>query len=248
MSATHRSGCSSVRIERRAGVVGHARRRRVDETVGCGRARRGGRRRRRRRRARPGTRRAPRPARSPRRRRAVARPRAPAPRARRRCRRRRRPTSTTSSRLRARQAAAEALGEARPVGVVADHAAVVEHDRVDRAERLGLARERVEMRDRELLARVGDVDAAQAAVARLGEQLADRLGRRVRARRGRAARSCTRRPSSLGLALVQRPGSAIRSMPAPIRPTRSVRGGWRPSALIDLTSTLPPSGGCQTRV
>ncbi len=52
-------------------------------------------------------------------------------------------------------------------------AAVVEHDRVDRAERLGLGRERVEVLDHELLAGVGDVEAAEA----------ERAGRRARARR-----------------------------------------------------------------
>ena len=45
----------------------------------------------------------------------------------------------------ARQPALEALGEPGGVGVVADRAAVAKHDRVDRAERLGLVGELVEV-------------------------------------------------------------------------------------------------------
>ena len=78
---------------------------------------------------------------------------------------------------RAGQAALERLAEAAGVGVVPDPPAVVEDDGVDGAERLGLGRERVELGHDELLARMGDVEAAQAVVVRLPHQRAD-VGRR----------------------------------------------------------------------
>ena len=78
---------------------------------------------------------------------------------------------------RVRQAALERLAEAAGVGVVADVAPVLEHDGVDRAERLRLGRERVELGHDELLAGMGDVEAAQAVRARLAHERAD-VGRR----------------------------------------------------------------------
>ena len=55
----------------------------------------------------------------------------------------------------------------------------VEDDGVDRAERRRLGGELVEVLDDELLARVGDVDAAKPSVARLAHERADRLGARA---------------------------------------------------------------------
>jgi hypothetical protein len=62
---------------------------------------------------------------------------------------------------------------------VSDGALALENDGVDRPQRRRLARELVDVCDRQLLARMGDVDAAQAVLSRLGEQVANRLRREI---------------------------------------------------------------------
>ena len=112
---------------------------------------------------------------------------------------------------RVRQAAPEALREPARVGVVADRAAVAEHDGVDGLQRRRLGRELVEVLDDVLLARVRDVEAAVPVAAGALEQLADagvepldveqpvavleaqRGGLAPRAGRGSARRRCRRR-------------------------------------------------------
>lgn len=74
------------------------------------------------------------------------------------------------------QPAREGRGEAGDVGVVAGRSAVLEDDGVDRAERLGLRGERVQVPDDQLLARVGDVQPVEAQVPGGPHQLSDRLG------------------------------------------------------------------------
>jgi len=69
----------------------------------------------------------------------------------------------------ARHALTEALGEARPVGVVADGPPLLEDDRVHRAHRRRLAGELVDVLDDPLLAGMRHVDAAQAVGAQLAE-------------------------------------------------------------------------------
>ena len=155
------AGRSSSGGTARAGVGGHAGRRRVDEPVGVGRARLE-----RRRPPRRGAR-APRraaAARSLARRRRTLSRSAPE-REHRVGDRRARPAGAEQHDAlgaRARQAALERLAEAARVGVVADRAPVAQHDRVDRAERGRLGRQLVELVDHELLARVRDVEPAQA--------------------------------------------------------------------------------------
>ena len=74
------------------------------------------------------------------------------------------------------QAAGEVRLEPGPVGVVADRAAVGEDDGVDRAERLGVGRQLVEVLDHELLAGMGDVEAGEAErAARPRTSVADGL-------------------------------------------------------------------------
>ncbi len=76
------------------------------------------------------------------------------------------------------QAPGEGRGEAGDVRVVTGGpAGVVEDDRVDRAERLGLRGERVQVLDDELLARVGDVQPVEAEVPGGAQQVAHGLGR-----------------------------------------------------------------------
>ena len=74
------------------------------------------------------------------------------------------------------QAAAEALGEARGVGVVADPAAVAQHHRVDRAQCRRVLGQLVQQRDHRLLAGEGDVEAVEAHALGGGQQLRQRLG------------------------------------------------------------------------
>ncbi len=77
--------------------------------------------------------------------------------------------------LRIGQAAAEPLGEARPVGVVADEPAALDHDRVHRVEGARILRQLVEERNDRLLARIGDVQPGEAHPLRSGKQLGQRL-------------------------------------------------------------------------
>ncbi len=72
------------------------------------------------------------------------------------------------------QVAPETFGKSRPVGVVADPAAVLEHDRIDRAECPRILGQAVEQRDHRLLARMGDVEAGKACP--LGRQQEVRQG------------------------------------------------------------------------
>jgi hypothetical protein len=62
-----------------------------------------------------------------------------------------------------RQAAPNALGEAPPIGVVADPPAVLEHHGVDGAQRPRVVGQGVQQRDHRLLAGMGDVEAGEAA-------------------------------------------------------------------------------------
>ena len=73
------------------------------------------------------------------------------------------------------QVAGEVLGEAGRVGVVAGGAAVLEDDGVDRLQRFGVVGEGVEVTDHVLLARTGDVDAAQARLPGAIEHVAEVL-------------------------------------------------------------------------
>lgn len=77
------------------------------------------------------------------------------------------------------QAAGEGGGEAGDVRVVADGPAVLEDDGVDRAERLGLRIERVQVLDDVPLARVGDVEPVESEQPGRAQQLAHALGRYV---------------------------------------------------------------------
>ena len=74
------------------------------------------------------------------------------------------------------QAAAEALGEARGVGVVADAAAVAQHHGVDRAECRRVLGQLMQQRHHRLLAGEGDVQAVEAHALGGGQQLRQRLG------------------------------------------------------------------------
>jgi hypothetical protein len=75
------------------------------------------------------------------------------------------------------QPAGEGRGETGDVRVVADRAAVLEDDGVDRAQRLGLWGECVQVLDDELLAGVRDVEPVETEVAGGPHQIAHRLGR-----------------------------------------------------------------------
>ena len=77
---------------------------------------------------------------------------------------------------RARQAAAKALGERQPVGIVAHAAALAQHDGVDRPQRAGVVGQVREERQHRLLAGVGDVETGEAHF--LGG--AQEIGQRVR--------------------------------------------------------------------
>ena len=61
-----------------------------------------------------------------------------------------------------RQLSAEALGEAPPIGVVADTAALFQHHSVDGPERLRLGCEFIQEREDVLLAGMRDVEACEA--------------------------------------------------------------------------------------
>ena len=75
-----------------------------------------------------------------------------------------------------REFAPEAFGKARPVGVVPDRAAVLEHDRVHGSERARIRGEVVEERDHRLLAGMGDVEPGETEAPGGGQK----LGKRVR--------------------------------------------------------------------
>ncbi len=72
---------------------------------------------------------------------------------------------------RVHQLALEALGEARPIGVVPDRAPVLEHHGVDGAERLRIGGKLVEQRDHRLLAGVGDVETGETEASRGCQQI-----------------------------------------------------------------------------
>ena len=71
------------------------------------------------------------------------------------------------------QSAPDGFGEAGRVGVVAERLAVVEQHGVHRAQRFGLGGEAVQVLDHDLLARMGDVQAAVAEGAGGVQQVAD---------------------------------------------------------------------------
>jgi hypothetical protein len=77
------------------------------------------------------------------------------------------------------QPGGEGRGESGDVGVVADHAAVTQQDGVDRAQRGGPAVDLVQVRQHQLLARMGDVERVVAQSASLLQQVAHRLGRQA---------------------------------------------------------------------
>ncbi|GAB3388004.1 hypothetical protein GCM10027514_29520 [Azotobacter armeniacus] len=78
-----------------------------------------------------------------------------------------------------RQAAAEALGEALAVGIVADTLAVLEHHGVHRADAEGFRRQLIEQRDDCLLAGEGDVQAGEAHALGGAQQLRQSLAARA---------------------------------------------------------------------
>ncbi len=78
-----------------------------------------------------------------------------------------------------RELAPEAFGKARPVGVVPDRAAVLEHDGVHGAERARIRGEGVEERDHRLLAGMGDVEPGKTEAPGGGQKLGKRVRRKA---------------------------------------------------------------------
>ena len=124
------------------------------------------------------------------------------------------------------QFALEALLEARAIRVVPDAAAVLQHDRVDGAERRGLRRKLIEKRDHRLLAGMGDVQPRKSEPLRGGQDVRQRAAVEARARRDRSAGTRSAGPARR---LRARAGAAFArpEMPEPTSPARTERpAGW----------------------
>ena len=100
---------------------------------------------------------------------------------------------------------AERASVARPVGVAAEHPAVAEQDRVDRAEVAGVVGELVEQGHHRLLERVRDVDPVEAEPAYPAEQLGQ-VGLRQAVHVGVDQPVGQRQPGLATLALLHRRG------------------------------------------
>src|SRR4029079_8168871 len=140
--------------------------------------------------------------------------------------------------------------EGGEVGVVAGRAAVAEHDGVDGAERRGGGRAGGDVRDGHLFARMRDVYAAEAEVARRAQEGADPLGPEPE-RREVDALVGVPETEALGFALVQRRRQRRADVGADqadeVTTSHGSRSLSRPEANVRTSTLFPGSHGPKRR-
>src|SRR6202049_819040 len=82
-----------------------------------------------------------------------------------------------------RKAASETFGEAKPIRIVADPLAILQHDRVNGSERTRVVRQIVEKGYHQLLARVGNVESRKAHPLCCGYEFGECLGAKSESRK-----------------------------------------------------------------